>query len=216
MVVRVVENLAPLSERGAKVVVATDSAEIIDVVTSHGYQAELTSVNHESGTDRAAEVALRRDEPYILNVQGDEPFIDTQSLMNLMTSVAHSPSLDMGTLVFKANRPELAKDPNVVKAVRSHLGFALYFSRSAIPYDRSAKERGYIPDGFWQHLGVYAFPRAKLLEFIKLGVSPLEATEKLEQLRALEAGWKIWLEPALKASRGIDTKEDLEAARGFY
>ncbi len=216
MIVRVVENLSPLIKRGAKVVVATDSQEVLTAIQKYGIEGVMTSPTHPSGTDRTAEAASSRKEPYILNVQGDEPFIDTGSLIKLMEKVKSNSFIAMGTLVFASSDIEQAKDPNVVKAVRSHSGNAIYFSRSLVPYDRSNQAREHVPPTFWQHLGVYAFPREKLFQFLNLPPSPLEALEKLEQLRAIEAGWQIWLEPALKSSRGIDTPADLEAARAQF
>lgn len=211
MIVRVVKNLAPLSHLGAEIIVATDADEVVQACKGHQLAVVMTDPRHASGTDRAAEVALKSAAPYILNVQGDEPFVDTDDLKALMVSFMREPQADMGTLVYESSDQVLAGDPNAVKAVRSTAGFALYFSRASLPYNRDKMTN--LPDRFWHHLGVYAFRRDRLADFVKLGPSTLERQEKLEQLRALEAGWRIWLEPARHFSRGIDTIHDLEAAR---
>lgn len=213
LVVRVAENLAPLTRRGATLVVATDAPAVLEICTQHGVRAMLTRATHASGTDRCAEAASAFPHSYVLNVQGDEPFVAVADLEALTRSMVAKPEADMGTLVYRSTDPAVAADPNAVKAVRTQSGWALYFSRASLPYDRSATARGHRPEAFWQHLGVYAFRREKLADFVRLGPSPLELTEKLEQLRALEAGWRLWTEEASTVARGIDTPEDLEMAR---
>jgi 3-deoxy-manno-octulosonate cytidylyltransferase (CMP-KDO synthetase) len=131
----------------------------------------------------------------------------------LARALSERADADLATLVYEASDPKLAADPNAVKAVRDKDGFALYFSRAPIPYDRSAKERAYLPQAFWHHMGIYAYRRERLQAFVRLGPSRLEQTEKLEQLRALENGWRIHLAVAQTYSSGIDTPADLEAAR---
>src|SRR5262249_48699177 len=134
----------------------------------------------------------------------------------LMAQMESRSDADLGTLVVEQTSQALAADPNAVKAVRSTAGWAMYFSRASLPYDRGAVDRRHLPARFWHHMGVYAFRREKLAASVALGPSPLERVERLEQLRALEAGWRIWLEPAAAAfGRGIDTPEDLEAARAL-
>ncbi len=213
MVVRVAENLAPLVKLGAALVVATDSTEVLEACRRFNVPGVLTRADHPSGTDRSAEAALAAGRPYIMNVQGDEPFVDPTDLQELAAAMERRPAADIGTLVFESRDAALAADPNVVKAVRRGDGYALYFSRHALPYDRAAKAAKNLPPIFWQHIGVYAFRREKLQEFVKLKPSALENAEKLEQLRALENGWMIYLQPAKTFARGIDTPEDLEAAR---
>jgi 3-deoxy-manno-octulosonate cytidylyltransferase (CMP-KDO synthetase) len=176
----------------------------------------MTAASHVSGTDRCAEAASGTRQPFVLNVQGDEPFVSTEALRQLMQTMMIRADADMGTLVASSHDPALAADPNAVKAVRAHTGFGLYFSRAALPYERTPHQGGNLPRQFWHHLGVYAFRRQRLEEFVALGPSPLELTEKLEQLRALEAGWRIWLEPTTHVARGIDTPQDLEAARARF
>jgi 3-deoxy-manno-octulosonate cytidylyltransferase (CMP-KDO synthetase) len=216
LVVRVAENLAPLVKRGAALVVATDSSEVLSVCQTHGVKAVMTRPDHPSGTDRTAEAALPEHRPYVMNVQGDEPFVDPEDLLGLASAMEARADADIGTLVYQSRDAKLAADPNAVKALRRLDGYALYFSRHAVPYDRAANDRRHLPEVFWHHMGVYAFRREKLQEFVKLKPSPLETAEKLEQLRALENGWKIYLQPAKSFARGIDTPEDLEAARARF
>jgi 3-deoxy-manno-octulosonate cytidylyltransferase (CMP-KDO synthetase) len=217
LIVRTFQNLAPLVAAGARVVVATDAAAVVEACAAHGIPAEMTRIDHQSGTDRCHEVAARNPGyPFVMNVQGDEPFADVRDLETLAREMAAKPDADMGTLVHEASDPATARDPNAVKAVRAATGWALYFSRAAIPYDREARERSHVPAKFWHHMGVYAFRRDRLAEFVRLGPSLLERTEKLEQLRALEAGWRIHLAVARTLTRGVDTPADLEAARALY
>jgi 3-deoxy-manno-octulosonate cytidylyltransferase (CMP-KDO synthetase) len=212
LIVRVARNLAPLAAAGAEVVVATDAEKISSICAAHGIKAVMTDVAHQSGTDRCAEVAAKfSDHPYVMNVQGDEPFVSIEDLRRLAAAMRRQATIDIGTLVYENRDPVLAADPNVVKAVRRADGTALYFSRAPIPFRRDANPP--LPATYWQHIGIYAFKRERLLAFVKLPPSLLEQSEKLEQLRALEQGWRLWLEPATHWSRGIDTPADLEAAR---
>lgn len=215
LVVRVADNLRPLLAMGARLLIAVDAPEVMETLAKHGYTCVMTDPNLQSGTDRcAAAVSLSgQSAEYVLNVQGDEPFVDTDDLRDLCLAMEARPHLDLGTLVFQSSDSGLFHDPNAVKAIRSSEGLALYFSRSPIPYARSAPERNHQPQTHWHHLGVYAFRRERLHAFVNLPPSDLEQTEKLEQLRALEAGWQIYLQPARSFARGIDTLEDLEAAR---
>ncbi len=213
LIVRVIDNLKPLRDLGALVLCATDAEEVLAAVKPWGYQGMLTASAHPSGTDRCAEVAQRYPKPFVLNVQGDEPFVDCGDLTSLCTVLQNDKAAQMGTLVHRSQDRDRFFDPNVVKVVASDSFHALYFSRAPIPFDR---EQGF-PGSFWQHIGVYGFQRQKLLEFPALGQTAphpsLEAIEKLEQLRVLGAGWKIALSVAKGIARGIDTPEDLEAAR---
>ena len=212
LIVRVVQNLAPLKDLGAEVLVATDSQEVMAALGRHHMAGIMTRADHMSGTDRCAEAASGKAQPFVLNVQGDEPFIRNSDLISLCKAIEIRPEADMGTLVFESHDAMHAKDPNTVKALRRHDGYALYFSRAPLPYSRDGNS-DHLPPTIWWHLGVYAFRRERLLAFGHLAPSALEKAEKLEQLRALENGWRIFLAPASEASRGIDTPEDLEAAR---
>ena len=215
LVVRVAENLQPLVHEGAHLILAIDSPEVERTLKIHGFNGIMTDPNLMSGTDRCAAAVTQygQSAAFVLNVQGDEPFVNTEDLVSLCLAMEKRPDLDMGTLVYRSSDADLFHDPNAVKALRGTDGTALYFSRSPVPYARSAPERKHQPAAHWHHLGVYAFRRERLHAFVNLPPSELEQTEKLEQLRALEAGWKIYLQPALAFARGIDTPEDLEVAR---
>lgn len=223
LIARVVDNLAPLRDAGARIIVATDASEIVDVCRERGIEAELTSRDHPSGTDRCHEVAIRHDRAFVMNVQGDEPFIDPTDVMSLARSVEARPDADIGTLVFPSSDRDAFLNPNVVKALRAANGWALAFSRAPIPFggDRSPRLgdlRDFAtPDvQFLHHLGVYAFRVEALRRFCALAPSPLEGREKLEQMRALDNGMRVWLTNASRLGIGIDTPADLEAARARF
>ena len=215
LIVRVRENLLPLERVGARIVIATDHLEIVKICAQFGYEAVMTKESHVSGTDRCQEIAAGSENPFVLNVQGDEPFINVADLTNLAAALMKRPSIPMGTLVFENNELADFQNPNVVKAVRSADGHGIYFSRASVPYDRESRNGEIAPIRFWQHLGVYAYRRESLQKFCEMPAGILEKREKLEQLRVVEAGWRIWLEPASRSSLGIDTPQDLEAARAF-
>ncbi len=228
LVVRVYENLAPLMMAGAQVVVAVDDDRVAAACRQHKVPYIMTSRDHATGTDRCAEVArLHPDQsrPFILNVQGDEPFIEPQDLIRLCNAFAAqqgreramaggSPVTRMGSLCFRSRDAQSFASPSCVKVVCSNFGHALYFSRSPIPHDRD--HGGRLADEFLVHMGVYAFDREALGIFCELPPSPLEKMEKLEQLRALEAGWRILMQQASGESLGIDTPDDLEVARARF
>jgi len=213
LVVRVYENLAPLAAQGATLVVATDDDTVVKTCAKFSIKAVLTDTAHASGTDRCHEVSLGYPHPYILNVQGDEPFIDCTDLTSLMSALSAQSLAGMATLAFESCEPTGWSDPNTVKLVCDRNGMAMYFSRSGLPYDR---ERKGPPVTYLQHIGVYAFSRQALHDFCQLPPSALEQRECLEQLRALEAGFKIIVVPAKSKHLGIDTPEDLEVARGRF
>ncbi len=208
MVVRVYENLQPLRAAGATVLVATDSEAIYDVCKKAGCEVQMTDGAHPTGTDRIREVAMRFPHPYCLNVQGDEPFVVTGDLLRLMHAFSAAPEAHMGTLFYTSSDMESFATPGVVKVVYDLQGYALYFSRSPLPYPRVGTL-----STFSHHLGVYAFRRESLVRYGTLEPTFLEKTESLEQLRALENGMKILCIEADFPSRGIDTMEDLEQAR---
>lgn len=208
MIVRVFHRLEPLQKLGATLVIATDDQEILDVCQSHKISARLTSTTHKSGTDRCAEIARDYDKAFVLNVQGDEPFVDLDDLKALLSQMEATGD-PMGTMVHHSLNLEEYQSPNCVKAVMNETGRALYFSRSPLPYYREPAQFA----GFWQHIGVYAFTKQGLLDFCQLPQHPLENAESLEQLRALGHGLSIALTVAKSPSLGIDTPKDLEAAR---
>lgn len=191
----------------AGVFVATDDSRIADAVKSFGGRVVMTSADCQSGTDRVAEVA--RVLPFtdiMVNVQGDEPLIASESLRTIV-SAFEDPLVEMATLVRKLDESE-RQNPNVVKAVLGWHGDALYFSRADIPYPRDANARVQR----WAHVGLYAYRRDTLVKFASLPPTELEETEKLEQLRALEHGIKIRCLETQHRSIGVDTPEDLERA----
>jgi 3-deoxy-manno-octulosonate cytidylyltransferase (CMP-KDO synthetase) len=210
LVIAVADNLKPLVAKGAEVVIATDSHEILSICQKYQTKAVMTAGHHQSGTDRIAEVAKNSKHPYILNVQGDEPFVSLDDLETLMQAFNQKPDLSYATLVYRNENLHDFINSNVVKAVRASSGFALYFSRAPVPQTRNLPPGA--SESFWQHIGVYAFKRETLIHFSELQPSPLELTESLEQLRALENHIPIYLAPAKNPSVGIDTPEDLEAA----
>ncbi|MDD6055493.1 MAG: 3-deoxy-manno-octulosonate cytidylyltransferase [Helicobacter sp.] len=215
MVIRVA-NLAKEIDR---VVVACDCSEILEVCKSHKIESVLTSQTHESGTDRIAECAriLRvLDDEIIINLQGDEPFLELEvieKLKNLMESYRQKNGIlpFMGSCAKKITEEE-AENPNLVKVILNKNQEAIYFSRSKIPYNReNAKGVEY-----YGHLGIYAFSGASLQEFCKLPQSMLENIEKLEQLRAIENAKTIVIAKVESRSVGIDTKEDLQRALEIF
>jgi len=193
-----------------RVIVATDDDRIAAAVRGFGGEAELTSPACASGTDRVAEVAGRIDAEVIIDVQGDEPLLDPESLDALVAPFSAEPGLQMATLATPL-QPRERDSPSVVKVVCDAAGRALYFSRSPIPY-RMPGDRD--PEAGLRHIGVYAFRRAALLRFAQLPVSALEEAERLEQLRALQHGIDIRVvirEAGPKVA--VDTPEDLERVR---
>ncbi|MEN8151957.1 MAG: 3-deoxy-manno-octulosonate cytidylyltransferase [Planctomycetota bacterium] len=190
-----------------RVVVATDDERIADAVRDGGGEAMLSTAAHDCGTSRVAEVAESfPDETYFVNLQGDEPEIDPADI-DLLVDVLESSGAPVATLAAPiAHAADLA-DPAIVKVVTNGDGDALYFSRAPIPFDRDG-EGAFLP---LHHLGIYAFRRDALLRFRELGASPLERTEKLEQLRALEDGMRIRVATVKAAPPGIDTMDAYEA-----
>lgn len=195
--------------RGADaVIVATDDMRIAEAAFDFGAEVAFTSPKHPSGTDRIAEVAKNlAGFDIVLNVQGDEPFIDPRLVDKLAAALRDDPSIQMSTAAC-ALEPADLENPNCVKVVTDLAGNALYFSRSQIPCDRDGNAR----PARLRHLGIYGYRRKFLLEFVTWKQTPLEKSEKLEQLRALEHGAKIRVLRAKPAGPGIDTPEDLKAA----
>jgi 3-deoxy-manno-octulosonate cytidylyltransferase (CMP-KDO synthetase) len=214
LIVRVIERAAELGALD-RVVVATDADEVRDAVTAAGFEAVLTAATHQSGTDRVAEVASRRafaGFDVIVNVQGDEPFLDADALAGAIARVRDGD--DVGTAAAPLEAAAAA-DPARVKVVCDARGRALYFSRAPIPHWRDGGEA---PKGtYWQHVGLYAFRREALARWTALGPSALERAERLEQLRALEHGMTIGVARlARPVAPGIDTPEDLRRAEARW
>lgn len=197
---------AMLAKKPTMVLVATDHELVYQAVQSFGGRAMMTSPDHSTGTDRLAEVAGSfPDVDVIINVQGDEPLIDPQVIDDLATAFDHDPELTMATLMTEMAEHEMA-NPNAVKVITDLNGYALYFSRSLIPYPRVTE----VGMPVHKHLGIYAYRRNFLLKYARLNPTPLERTESLEQLRALEHGYKIKVIKTNFQSIGVDTIEDLE------
>ncbi len=199
-----------------RVVIATDSLEVVEVAKKHGFKAVMTSSSCNSGTDRIYEAAkklnLSKNE-IIINVQADEPFIEecvVKSLFELTKEKAENSDILLTTL-YKIVDFKSANNPNLVKVVTDKSGLALYFSRALIPYDRDATK-----DKFKAHLGLYGYTYSKLEMFCKMESSYLENREKLEQLRVLDNSYKIAIKEVESSSFGIDTKEDLQKALKFH
>jgi len=195
------------------VFVATDSELIYQEITSQGGKAVMSLHEHESGSDRIAEAIASMDVDIVVNVQGDEPFLDVVSLRNLIQVFQDDADkkVDLASLYFEIHDQEEIENPNNVKVVVDQQQFALYFSRSVIPFPRSVDSSM----KYFQHIGIYAFRKEALLAFANLPMKSLEATEKLEQLRYLEYGKRIRMIETSHKSIGIDTPEDLEKAREF-
>lgn len=205
-IIQWVYEKAAMSELADIIIVATDDSRIFDAVKAFGGNVEMTSANHKCGSDRIREVAERHPEiSYIVNLQGDEPLITPESIDEVIRNVKDDIAADISTLIRPLTDENEINNPNLVKCARDLNGFALYFSRSKIPYERNTG----IAE-FWGHLGIYGYKRDALFKMTSLPQSPLEKTESLEQLRALENGMKIKTSVVNFVPVGIDTKEDLE------
>ena len=188
------------------IIVATDDERIYNCVKRFGGDVEMTSVNHKCGSDRIQEVMDRHPEiTHVVNLQGDEPLITPESIDAVMRNVLDDNEADISTLLRVLKDEEEINNPNLVKCVIDNRGFALYFSRSKIPYERNAGVAT-----FYGHLGIYGYKRDALKRMTKLSQSQLEVTESLEQLRAIQNGMKIKTTVVDFVPVGIDTKEDLE------
>lgn len=195
----------------AKTLIATDDPRVADALKPFGASVVMTRPDHPSGTDRIAEVADQTGAKIIVNVQGDEPFIEPETIDATIRLLLESPEVPMATARHRITDPEVIADPNVVKVVCDRHGRALYFSRSPIPYVRDGRGDG--ESCYWQHVGLYVYRREFLVRFAKMAPTPLEKLEKLEQLRVLENGYPIAVVDTEYRSIGVDTPEDLERAR---
>ncbi len=203
--------------RADTVVVATDDPRIVAAVESFGGRVVLTRRDHPSGTDRVAEAARHTDADVIVNLQGDEPLIDPDSLDLLAGLLERNSSADMATLATPIRSAEQWHNPHCVKVVCDAAGAALYFSRSPIPHVRDGQpEFSSRPAVFLQHLGLYAYRRSFLQSLAALPPEPLEQLEKLEQLRVLSLGRSIHVGVVEQASIGVDTLEDYEQFVRLY
>ena len=185
------------------VIVATDSEEILRICLDHGWNAQMTSSVHRSGTERVHELSGRENAEVYINVQGDEPLVRPEHIATLL-EVMQNPDAQVGTVMTPAIKAEIP-NPNAVKIVTDLKGRALYFSRATIPYDRDG-----VAPRYFKHLGLYAYRKAALDRFVSLPESPLERSERLEQLRFLENGISIYVGETPYDSIGVDTEEDLQ------
>ncbi|WP_387692104.1 3-deoxy-manno-octulosonate cytidylyltransferase [Photorhabdus sp. RM71S] len=219
MIVRVMERAK--CSGAARVIVATDNHDVVDAVVAAGGEACLTNENHHSGTERLAEVINKyqfSDDEIIVNVQGDEPLIPEEIIKQVAENLAGCKA-GMATLAVQIHDAEEAFNPNAVKVVMDKQGYALYFSRATIPWerDRFIQSRETIGDNFLRHIGIYAYRAGFIRRYVQWEPSPLEQIEMLEQLRVLWYGEKIHVGIALKAPGvGVDTPEDLAAIRKVF
>ncbi len=193
----------PLVDR---VIVATDDERIFNACKDFGAEVEMTSTNHKSGSDRIAEVASRHPEiGYIINLQGDEPLIEQANIELVIKGVLEDEKADISTLLREIKDEEEAQNPNLVKCVFDVNNYAMYFSRSKIPYERNTGK-----SKIYGHLGIYGYKREALFKMTQLPQTTYEMAESLEQLRALQNGMKIKVAIVDNIPVGIDTMEDFE------
>jgi 3-deoxy-manno-octulosonate cytidylyltransferase (CMP-KDO synthetase) len=207
-----------------RVIVATDDKRVLETVIAAGEEAVMTSPEHRTGTDRLAEVAGKLDAEIIVNIQGDEPLIDPATIESAIAPLLADSSIVMGTTSEPIENVEDALNPNVVKVIVDLHGFAIYFSRHPIPFPRTSvsehksmraalSAQPELLKSFAKHTGLYVYRRDFLINFARLPSTPLEKIEALEQLRALEHGYRIKVVPVAHRSIGVDTPEDVERIR---
>jgi len=225
MILHVVRR-AKLVAAISRVIVATDDERVFRVVTEAGEEAALTSPDHPTGTDRLAEVAARLDSEIIVNVQGDEPLIEPTTIEAALQPLVADPSIVMATTCEPIDSVADVLSPNIVKVVVDRAGFALYFSRQPVPFPRAeAAAHGSLAAAleaqpellrlFAKHTGMYVYRRQFLLSYARLAPTSLERAELLEQLRALEHGYRIRVVKSTHRSIGVDTPEDLARVRAL-
>jgi 3-deoxy-manno-octulosonate cytidylyltransferase (CMP-KDO synthetase) len=193
------------------VVVATDDERIVDEVKSFGGNVILTRKDHINGTSRIAEVCeTYTDYDVIVNIQGDEPLIEPDMINSIIDSFVEDNTIPMSTLKYKLTDMAEIENPNAVKVVTDKNDFAIYFSRSVIPYPRNLNM-----DNYYKHVGIYGYKRDFVMEYAKMASTPLELSESLEQLRVLENGYKIKVLETPYKIIGVDTQEELERVREY-
>ncbi|MDG1572624.1 3-deoxy-manno-octulosonate cytidylyltransferase [Robiginitalea sp. M366] len=197
-----------------RVIVVTDSEEIALAIKGCGGEVIMSREPHETGSDRLAEAVEDLEVDIVVNVQGDEPFTERESLAKLLQVFREDPEarVDLASLMTELTDPEDIANPNTVKVITDREGFALYFSRAVIPYQRAEEPRAV----YYKHKGVYAFRKQALLDFRRLPMQPLEAVEKIEAIRYLEYGKKIKMVRTSVSGIEIDTPEDLERAKAAW
>ena len=197
-------------------IIATDDEAVYEVARNFGARVKMTRPDHPSGTDRVAEVASSENAEIVVNIQGDEPLIDPQAIDAAILPMVHDSAIVMGTLKKRIEDTREIHDPNVVKVVTDHRGDAIYFSRCPIPFLRGSFENSHQPRLHFKHIGLYTYRRDFLMEFSTLPVGPLEQAERLEQLRALENGYRIRVVETEYESLGVDTPQDLERVSRLF
>lgn len=211
MIQRVYEQVQKCKDI-SEIIIATDDERIKILAESFGATVVMTSSEHESGTDRIAEVVRGIDCDIVVNVQGDEPLIAPETITGVVLPFFQDANVEMTTSSASLMNKEEIANPNCVKVVTDLNSFALYFSRSTIPFDRDNSA----PEGAWRlHLGIYGYRKETLLRYSKLSPTPLERLEKLEQLRALENGIKIFVAQTPYRSIGVDLPEDVQRIEGL-
>ncbi len=197
-----------------EVYVVTDSDIIFDAIVNAGGKAIMSIKEHDCGSDRIAEAVTNMDVDIIVNVQGDEPFTDRESLASVLKVFKEDPAkeIDLASLMVRINDLEEINNPNTVKVIVDNRNFALYFSRSPIPYPRDKE----IENIYYKHKGIYAFRKRALMDFQRLPMLPLEAKEKIEAIRYLEYGKKIKMVETVVSGIEIDTPEDLKRAQAAW
>lgn len=197
-----------------EVYVVTDSQEIFNLIGKAGGKVLMSQEEHESGSDRIAEAVTNMEVDVVINVQGDEPFIDTESLTKLIAVFKEDSAMeiDLASLMTPIDEWDEISNPNTVKVIVDNRNFALYFSRSPIPYPRNKE----VETVYYKHKGVYAFRKSALMDFKRLPMLSLEETEKIEAIRFLEYGRKIKMVETHVTGIEIDTPEDLERARKVW
>jgi 3-deoxy-manno-octulosonate cytidylyltransferase (CMP-KDO synthetase) len=221
MIMHVVER-ASRARLVSRVIVATDDKRILEAVRAHGGEAQLTSPALTSGTDRVAEVAAQLDSEFIVNVQGDEPLIEPSTIDSAVQTLVEESHTQISTTSEPISSVDEVFNPNVVKVVTDQRGYALYFSRSPVPYVRLAAGMtlretldadSELLSSYRKHSGLYAYRAQFLQQFAAMEASPLEKIEGLEQLRALENGFAIRVVPVAHRSIGVDTQQDYEQVK---
>jgi len=210
-----VATMARRSDTVDRVLIATDSPEILAVAERYGVEAVRTSPAAHTGSDRVAEVAKSLTSGIVVNLQADELLGDPRMIDQTVAPLLADGRIPLSTLRRRIDNPDDVKNPNIVKVVANQRNLALYFSRSPIPMDRDGVAAGRPVLPWDQHLGIYAFRRTALLEFARLPISPLEELEKLEQLRALDYGFAIYVARTDFPSWRVDTPEDLAAIKNL-
>lgn len=190
-----------------RVIVATDDQRIVDAVQAFGGEVRMTRVDHRTGTERIAEVAIHEKGDIYVNVQGDEPLVDPVAIDTAVASLLEEPAAQISTVATPIRHAADIMDPNIVKTVLDFDSNGMYFSRAPIPWVRDTQQKIHVK--YWKHLGLYVFQRDALLEYPTLPQGELEKIEQLEQLRWLENGWKIRVAEVENDAVSVDVPEDV-------